>query len=722
MENPGIHEKVEGFWVNLRGYPTISIQLNLKHIKCWKVYKEMGKILDTVRENYDFSEDIEQLLKPLLHSFDVTYMNKYKIGKSKWLYFFLKPERYMKDSFGFDRELLCAFFEYTDLHSRNFEQINEILMENRVRLDQMVCIFISNVKNADEKVKEFSLQDPERICFIPFSKSFLIKNKPDSVALRNHFQEHLFKRDLFAIESPIRTDRYFFGREDLVIQFIDRIKNGQNTGIFGLRKIGKTSLIYAIKRNINSKKIGSFVYYDCSNPGFYKSQWGKCLKILLKEILLQTDLYEKIDINIDDQTIESIPQFFYDSVMEILDNVPENRLTIGLDEIEWISFKTSPEDNWNKDFLPFWQLMRSIHQTSHGKFTFIISGVNPKCVEDESIGGYDNPLFALIKPFFLKPFDEKSVRTMLRMLGKYMGIKFESDFYSLLIKTYGGHPFLVRHACSKLCELITERPIEFTQEHFYLHKKQINLSLQKNVKQILNILSVWYPSEYEMVVYLSKGKVDIVENYLKEQPEFLEHLLGYGLVTLVNNKPELSLLILSTHLKKEKQKDNIEISSPIKVDDYEIEEIRSEISRKRNRIEEWLRDLIRAGLRFKYGNKCMSILLSSLFDDRKKILCRFGYESVFKELYFNELITILLKNWDVFQNWFSRDLKDVELWLKTINEFRIDAHAKEIDAENLAFLRICFNNVEKSLSGSGELGKPNLKDKTSIRHDAPDRT
>lgn len=667
----------------------------------------MGIILGAVKDSYYFSEDVERLLKPLLNSFDVTYIDRYNVGQSRWLYFFLKPERHMKDSFGFDRELLCAFFDYAELHSRNFEQINEILLKNRVRLDQMVSIFISKMDNVEEAVKEFSIQDPERICFIPLSEKFLLENKPGVAELRSHFQEHLFRRDLFAIESPIRTDRYFFGREDLVIQFIDRIRTGQNSGIFGLRKIGKTSLIYAIKRNIDSKKLGSFVYYDCSNPGFYKSRWEDCLIILLKEILVQANLSEKFNANFDDSTNTSASQFFYDSIMEILEYVPENRLTIGLDEIEWISFKTSPEDSWNKDFLPFWQIMRSIHQTSNGKFTFIISGVNPKCVEDESIGGYDNPLFALIKPFFLKPFDEKSVRTMLRILGKYMGIKFEWDFYSLLIKTYGGHPFLVRHACSKLCELITERPIKFTQEDFNSNKKQINLSLQKNVKQILNILSVWYPNEYEMVVYLSKGKFNTVENYLKEQPEFLEHLLGYGLVTLVNNKPELSLLILSSHLKKEKQKDNIEISPLLKGDDYEIEEIRSEISRKRNRIEEWVRDLIRAGLRFRYGNKCMSILLSSLSEDRKKTLCRFGYESVFKELFFNELILILFKNWDVFQNWFSKDQEEIKIWLKTINQFRIDAHAREIDADELAYLRICFKNVEKSLSGSGELGRPN---------------
>ena len=175
-------------------------------------------------------------------------------------------------------------------------------------------------------------------------------------------------------------------------------------------------------------------------------------------------------------------------------------------------------------------------------------------------------------------------------------------------------------------------------------------------------------------------------------------------MNLINNKPELSLLILSSHLKKEKQKNDIEI--PQKGDTDTIEEIRAEISRKRNRIEIWIRDLIRAGLRFKHGKKCMSVLLSSLPTDREKTLCRFGYESVFNELYFNELTTILVKNWDFFQNWLNRDLDDVKIWLNTINEFRIDAHAKDIDEEELAFLRICFKKLEKSLSGSGEL-KPN---------------
>ena len=103
----------------------------------------MGIILDTVRKNYDFSEDIENLLKPLLHSFDVTYMNKYEMGQSKWLYFFLKPERYMKDSFGFDRELLCAFFEYTDLHSSVASTVKHIATNSHILYDAVGFKIIS---------------------------------------------------------------------------------------------------------------------------------------------------------------------------------------------------------------------------------------------------------------------------------------------------------------------------------------------------------------------------------------------------------------------------------------------------------------------------------------------------------------------------------------------------------------------------------------------------
>ncbi len=634
----------------------------------------MSRVYPEVRRDYEFNKSNELMLKPFLSFYDITFINKYLKGKSELLYFFLKPEINAKESFGFDREILCVYSKYPEIQSRMFEQINDILTDYRPRLDQMVCVFISDSDKLVEEIKEFTVQDSERVCIIPFSKSYLITEKPDVADLRNAFQHHMYKRDLFAIESPIHTDRAFFGREDIVIQFVDRIKNNQNTGIFGLRKIGKTSVLFAIQRHINGKDMGRFVYYDCSNPGFYKSHWQDCLKILAKEILQQTNLYDELIYDFDKADQGSVPQLFYDIIITIVQKVPENRLVIALDEVEWISFRTSPEQHWNTEFLPFWQTMRAIHQRTNGLFTFIISGVNPKCIEDESIGGYDNPLFALMRPYFLQPFDEDSVRTMLRTLGKYMGIKFDFEFYSHLIDTYGGHPFLVRHACSKISELITERPVTISESDFTKYKTQIDFSLQKYVRQILNVLAEWYPDEYETAVLLSKGKIEKVKQYLDDKPEFLEHLIGYGLVVVTDNNPKLSILILSSHLKKSVRDTTVFDRTKSEYTKDEIDEIRVEISRRRNNLEISLRVLIKTGLKFKYGNKRMDYLLKSLNKERREKLSRFGYDNVFKELFFNELIQIIINNWDAFQSWFNRDLKDIELWLKTINEFRIDGH------------------------------------------------
>ena len=112
---------------------------------------------------------------------------------------------------------------------------------------------------------------------------------------------------------------------------------------------------------------------------------------------------------------------FYNDINLMMDD-DSDRILIMLDEIEWISFNTSSDPHWESDFIPFWQTLRSAHQNLNGRFCFVISGVNPKCIEEEAVLGYDNPLFALINPTFLQPFDTNTTREMVRKLGRYMGI------------------------------------------------------------------------------------------------------------------------------------------------------------------------------------------------------------------------------------------------------------------------------------------------------------
>src|SRR5206468_1115326 len=78
----------------------------------------------------------------------------------------------------------------------------------------------------------------------------------------------------------------------------------------------------------------------------------------------------------------------------------------------------------------------------------MVVGVNPRLAEQTSIADRDNPLFSLLAKVFLPPFSETEVKEMISTLGRYMGLRFEAPTYDYLRVRYGGHPMLIRLACS----------------------------------------------------------------------------------------------------------------------------------------------------------------------------------------------------------------------------------------------------------------------------------
>ena len=57
----------------------------------------------------------------------------------------------------------------------------------------------------------------------------------------------------------------------------------ENTlSLFGLRKSGKTSIIYAIERSFQSNGM-NFISFDCELPSIHKRQWNELLYKLVIE-------------------------------------------------------------------------------------------------------------------------------------------------------------------------------------------------------------------------------------------------------------------------------------------------------------------------------------------------------------------------------------------------------------------------------------------------------
>ena len=65
---------------------------------------------------------------------------------------------------------------------------------------------------------------------------------------------------------------------------------------------------------------------------------------------------------------------------------------------------------------------------------------------------------------------------------------------------------------------------------------------------------------------------------------------------------------------------------------------------------------------------------------------------------FSDIPKLISKHWDCFSNILGRNRERVTGDLRTINELRVDAHAKEITDEEMAVFRISADRLEESLS------------------------
>lgn len=239
---------------------------------------------------------------------------------------------------------------------------------------------------------------------------------------------------------------------------------------------------------------------------------------------------------------------------------------------------------------------------------------------------------------------------------------------------------------------IEHRPGELTAALFERERSQISLSLEKNVRQILNVLAIWYPDEYDMIRILAQGEKSTFVGFATDSSVFTQHVEGYGLVRDARGDPKILIGLIREYLTRVPRKARDQEADPT-----DSEAVLVEVSRRRNAVEIGLREVMKAGLWVQYGRSAAHQVLQALSEDRRVPLAQFSYKDMWQQMYFSDLISILDKHWGVFAKAFVVPKTDMLIWLGHINKCRSDAHAKELNSDDLAFLRVCFRRVEELL-------------------------
>lgn len=486
----------------------------------------MGIIAKDV-EDFFFEKykKVKDLLKPFLFCFDVTYAEYKKINNTFLYVFLLKPENFIQEGYGMDKEVMLFYSPYDELQPRALQAANSLfsIVSFKTRVDTLNCFFISK----DSSIKHYSginsFDEEQSRIIVPFVYNDVLKNKNDSWYVRNVLKEYFYDVDLFGYTLPLKDDTSFFGRQQMISRYIDGVRRCENRGIFGVRKTGKTSLLFQLDRIIRQQRIGFVYFVDCKSPSYRKLHWNELLGEMCERIAKTLKI--RIKKNFDEKEI--IKSFRY--VMKIASE-RSKKIVFLFDEIEYISFRAPIDLHWQNEFIDFWQTIWSV-QSIYRNFVFIISGVNPSVSEIDTINGIQNPLFSIVQSEYLQGLTLDDAKNMIKVLGKRMGMKFDYNAIEILYNQYNGHPMLLRMACSTIYRQYEtqNRPINITVDVVKDLQDDINDILSYYYAHIVSEIKQFYPDEYEMLELLASGQTsDFLE--LESNSDYTKHLYAYGLI------------------------------------------------------------------------------------------------------------------------------------------------------------------------------------------------
>ena len=463
-----------------------------------------------VRLNF-FSDDERKIIEYLsCRDWFVTLTKTISIANSSYKALLMKPSDSVKNAFNINREIVVAFSPYETFEPRSLDAIEHFDVQE-LRLEEICSLIISKDENVSDKVSSIVKNNKESRVIISLSYAEILNNLHDPEFLINKFRKGFYSRDLFGIQDSLKKDTYFFGRGDLIQTLVNRHLESENSGVFGLRKTGKTSILFKLERALD-RKTSMSLYIDCMT--LHNKSWNTALFYIIQELAKKGTVKRNELKNLDDyKNSEFASDYFIEDIEIIYRKIGKKSILLIFDKVENITFDTSISEGWKngKDFIKFWQAVRSASQKlrTANVFTYLISGTNPRCIEKPTIEKVDNPIFSQIPPIYIPAFDFTQTKEMLDKLGGFMGLLFDESVCSRLVEDFGGHPLLMRQMCSFLHKKVTSvRPFKINKT-FYEKEKENFFSDEQGFIQyarlVLEVLENWYSEEFEMLKYLALG-------------------------------------------------------------------------------------------------------------------------------------------------------------------------------------------------------------------------
>ena len=476
------------------------------------------------------------------------------------------------ETYGLQGSILAKYF----FHGTEWEDIEEVSknieesLENYggIDLNKYATFWILDSAASFENAL-YRFAEAKQKIIIPLEQSIFKDSSPEEErkkALRSVVDKWLSRRDLFLANTPV-SGRQFFGRQLELQRLMGNINEGKHTGIYGLRKVGKTSLMYQMLE----KRVQDFVIYidlqkaspqDCTYL-YWKiaRELQKVINQKFSDLLLGTvtlELGSKPEYSRLNQPVESVSLGFNEDINRLLlalsrGKNKSSKIVIMIDELECMLPMGSRSGY--KGYVEFFANLRGIAQENPGRLVSIVAAANSAISDESKLEGKSNPMFLLYENMFLPPLNQQECCEMIEKLGRGMGVSFDEKSLDYIYNETGGHPYITRAFCSFLVTENKDRPLSVKPELITQSISAFVLQRSEVFNEIIERLDS-FPEEKKLFEYIASTDNGILEesqlSSISSNPidKSLRHLLGYQIVGYTDGKYSIKINLLHRWMKR----------------------------------------------------------------------------------------------------------------------------------------------------------------------------
>jgi hypothetical protein len=255
------------------------------------------------------------------------------------------------------------------------------------------------------------------------------------------------QRDPFDYTDIVREQTEFFGRSTVINGIVDKLRQGQQVGLYGIHKIGKSSLLERLRQHLNIGHpeitvIRTLLNGQESGPADFYDK-------VLQALPGQTDLPDR---NVLDTSrfCRELRDFHERRSRRRLNH----RVLLLIDEYPFLI----PDNRGSGGISGFAEILGTLKTlNAEGWLQVLPCGRSAALNRTASWDRIENPFIGLLSPLFLTPLTREENDELMKTLGRRVGLGFTSQALDEVYAATAGHPMFSRSLGSRI---LTDRDRE----------------------------------------------------------------------------------------------------------------------------------------------------------------------------------------------------------------------------------------------------------------------